>query len=75
MLYKVFGYSKKKSLKLKKRGRKKKKKRVKKGKGETMKKKQTNKMYMFGTYRESKRFVYHHQSSYGQSDWLSTKMH
>ena len=27
------------------------------------------------TYRESKRFVYHYQSSYGQSDWLSAKMH
>lgn len=59
---------------IKKEGKKENKKRVKKGKGETMKKK-TNKMYMFGTYRESKRFVYHHQSSYGQSDWLSTKMH
>lgn len=63
---------KKEITEIKKEGKKEKKKRVKKGKGETMKKK---KMYMFGTYRESKRFVYHHQSSYGQSDWLSTKMH
>lgn len=65
---------KKEITEIKKEGKKENKKRVKKGKGETEKKK-TNKMYMFGTYRESKRFVYHHQSSYGQSDWLSTKMH
>jgi len=43
---------------------------------ERKKGKETQKeLYVVVTYRESKRFVYHYQSSYGQSDWLSAKMH
>lgn len=76
MLYIVFGL-RKNSEGNKKRGierQKQEKKKVEKEKVK-IKKNVTQNIYVVRTYRESKRFVYYYQSSYGQPDWLATKMH
>ena len=78
MLYIVFGLRKNSEGNKKKRNRKTEtrgKKNVEKEKVKSKKKNVTQNIYVVRTYRESKRFVYYYQSSNGQSDWLTTKMH